>query len=86
MNDPRVSRTAWRKMQRHFRQPRPCLLCGNPPTCAGVFVPNTPETWGGQPGKRRVIGYCLCARCFALPDKTWRVEARLQADMVGARN
>jgi hypothetical protein len=51
-----------------------------------TFLPDTPELWGGQRGKIRLLIYRLCAACYALPDFTQHVEARLQADLVGRRN
>jgi hypothetical protein len=75
-----------RKMQRLMARTCTCLLCGAFATVKAVFKPRHPELWGGQPGKLRFIGYALCTRCFALPDITLKVEARLMRDQVGRRN
>lgn len=65
---------------------KPCILCGEPAAYSGVFVPERPELWGGQPGKRRLYVYGLCARCMALPDNVLHVEARIHAGLVGRGN
>ena len=75
------SRQAARKGKQLLLQPRPCLLCGAfPPAYQGIFIPDKPEFWGGPPGKVRLLGYALCARCRALPDLTLYIEGHLQAD------
>ena len=82
-----LSRQDTRKVTRLLRQPRPCLLCGAfPAVSAGIFVPDKPELWGGTPGKVRLQGYALCARCFALPERSMHVEARIMRDLVGRGN
>lgn len=83
----KLSKKDTRTLQRLLTQPRPCLLCGAfPPTYTGMFIPDRPELWGGKPNKTRVLGYALCARCFALPDKTLHIEARIMAGLVGRGN
>ena len=87
MSALKLSKKDARTLTRVLRQSRPCLLCGAfPPVYTGLFVPDTPELWGGKPGKTRVMVYALCARCVALPDKAQHVEARLQAGIVGRGN
>jgi hypothetical protein len=87
MSDVRLSQKDARKVKHLLRQPRPCLLCGAfPPVVQGIFVPDKPEVWGGKPGKVRLLGYALCARCKALPDFTLHVEARIMASLVGRGN
>lgn len=84
---PTLSKKDAAKVKRLLRQPRPCLLCGAyPPVYVGIFTPSKPEAWGGKPGKVRFLGYALCARCFARPDKTLAVEARIMAGLVGRGN
>jgi hypothetical protein len=83
----RLSRKDARKVRQFLRQPRPCLLCGAfPPAYQGIFIPDKPELWGGKPGKVRLLGYTLCARCKDLPDLALHVEGRLQAELVGRGN
>lgn len=85
--DLRLSRKNARKIERALRQPRPCLLCGAfPPAYTGMFLPDRPELWGGQPNKTRVLAYALCARCYAPPDRNTHVEARIMAGVVGRAN
>jgi hypothetical protein len=87
LQDLRVSKQQARIMQRQLSRPRPCLLCGTPRARYPVtFLPETPELWGGQRGKIRLLIYRLCAACYALPDFTQHVEARLQADLGAWRN
>jgi hypothetical protein len=74
------------KIHQAMQTPKPCLLCGQPPTVAGLFWPDAPLLWGGKPGKGRVIAYWLCTHCRDVPGVTDRVEARLQAHIVGRRN
>ncbi len=83
----KLSKKDARRVKRLLAQPRPCLLCGCPqPYYTGMFIPDRPELWGGKPNKTRVLGYALCARCFALPDRSMHVEARIQAGLVSQRN
>jgi hypothetical protein len=83
----RLSRKDAAKVKRLLRQPRPCLLCGAfPADYNGIFHPDNPELWGGAPGKVRLMGYALCAWCYALPDVTRYVEGKLMAGLVGRRN
>jgi hypothetical protein len=87
LQDLRVSKQQARIIQRQLSRPRPCLLCGTPRARYPVtFLPDTPELWGGQRGKVRVLIYRLCGACYALPDFTQHVEARLQASMGARRN
>jgi hypothetical protein len=81
-----LSRSDHAKLTAALQTPRPCLLCGQSPAMAALFWPGVPAMWGGQPGKGRVIAYALCRGCRALPDVTLKVEARLQASIVGRRN
>lgn len=60
-----------------------CLLCGGPPDVIGVFVPETPETWGGIKGKMRFIRYCLCLKCHQKPDAPARAEKIIRAELAG---
>jgi len=75
-----------RRVKRLLAQSRPCLLCGAPPAYAAIFVPDHPEVWGCPPGKRRLLGYALCAPCHAFPDRELRVEAAIMRGLVGAQN
>jgi len=87
LKDLRLSHKDARKVKQLLAQPRPCLLCSAFPTIVqGIFVPDKSEAWGGQPGKVRLLGYALCARCCAMPDLTLHVEAELMAGLVGRRN
>jgi hypothetical protein len=87
MRNVRLSQQEARQVKHLMRQPRPCLLCGGlPVVMQGIFVPDTPELWGGTPGKVRLLGYALCRSCQALPDRTFRVEARIMAGLVGRGN
>src|SRR5262245_11841184 len=87
MTIPCLSRKEAARLTRLLRQPRPCLLCGAfPPTYGGIFVPDTPELWGVTPGKVRLLGYALCARCMTVPERTLHVEACLMAGLVGRSN
>lgn len=84
---PALSRKDARKLTRLLAQPRACLLCHTFPAAYNViFQPDHPELWGGTRGKDRLIGYALCASCYAVPDVTMRVEARMQADLGARRN
>lgn len=75
------------RVKRLLQQRRSCVLCGSQAVVySALFVPDKPELWGGTPGKTRVLGYCLCRACKALPDLTSHVEARIQAGLVGQRN
>jgi hypothetical protein len=86
-NEVRLSQKDAAKVKRLLRQPWPCLLCGAfPAHYNAIFTPDKPELWGGTPGKVRLMGYGLCARCATLPNVTLRVEAKLMADLVGRRN
>ena len=82
-----LSKKDARKVKRLMAHTRTCLLCQTfPAQVAGIFQPQQPELWGGQPGKVRLIGYALCGRCYALPNLALHVEARLMADLVGRGN
>ena len=74
------------KIQQAMQTPKPCILCGQPPATAGLFFPHSPLLWVGQPGKGRVLVYFLCPHCRDVPALTQRIEARLQASIVGRRN
>ena len=60
-----------------------CLLCGGEPAVFGVFVPETPEKWGGKQGKARLFRYCLCQKCHEKPDKAERAEKIIRAELAG---
>ena len=84
---PPVSKKDARRIKRAMRQRRPCILCGATELLhQGLFFPDRPEAWGGKPGKGRAYVYCLCTPCKAVPNWTTRVEARIQADLVGRGN
>lgn len=51
-----------------------CLLCGSPPVLVGIFIPNDPVAWGGLPGKRRMLRYCLCQKCCERTEREDAVE------------
>ena len=87
LQDLRLSKQEYRIIQRHLSTPGPCLLCGTfPAPYRGIFVPDRPEPWGGKAGKIRLLGYALCAACYALPDLPQHVEACLQASLGARRN
>ena len=52
-----------------------CLLCRQPATVCGVYVPGRPDQLS--------FSYLLCPACFALPDgeRERRVDAYVAADM-----
>jgi hypothetical protein len=60
-----------------------CLLCGGVPTVTGVFVPETPETWGGIAGKKRIFRYCLCSKCQEQIDTPENVEKIIRSELFG---
>lgn len=67
----------------------PCILCGSRKvTVRGLFAPYKPALWGDVAEKTRLIGYCLCKKCFRFPDdeRSTKIEARLAAGVVGNRN
>jgi hypothetical protein len=83
----RLSQKDAARVEAALRQPKPCVVCGDPePSYAGLFLPNKPELWGGAPGTTRLLAYALCARCTALPEITRHVEARIMAGLVGRGN
>ncbi len=85
--DLRLSKQDARLVKGLLQTPKPCILCGVfPAPVQGLFVPDKPEAWGGKPGKVRLLGYGICHRCQALPDLALRVEAQLQAGLVGRAN
>lgn len=89
MNELQLSRKDAARVKRLLRQPRPCLLCGTfPPVYQALFTPYKPEAWGGKPNKVRLLGYALCAGCFAMPAqaRALAVEARIMAGLVGRGN
>jgi hypothetical protein len=57
----------------------PCILCGGPPTLAGVFTPKDPATTSSPPGKLTVFGYNLCLSCAVDPGTPQRVEEKAMA-------
>jgi hypothetical protein len=64
--------------------PLPCLLCGRRPAPWGcLFTPSDPQRFGAPRGKVRLIRYSLCGRCYRLPDRAKRAEARIRADLHG---
>jgi len=89
VSDLRLSKKDAARVQRLLALPKPCLLCGTSPTTVqGIFQPTQPELWGGTPEKVRLLGYALCAACFALPAeaRAMAVEGRIMARLVGDRN
>ena len=60
-----------------------CLLCGNTPSVIGVFVPETPEAFGGIQGKTRIFRYCLCEACRRKSDAQGRIEKIILAEVAG---
>ena len=58
-----------------------CLLCGGAPDVIGVFIPETPEAWGGIKGKGRIFRYCLCSSCQKKPDAPDRAEKIIRAEL-----
>ncbi len=68
-----------------------CLLCSSEaPAYLGVFIPKTqPERYIAlklTAGKTRTLWYGLCESCYALPDKTSRVEQVLEIAATRVRN
>jgi len=63
-----------------------CLLCGGNPEVIGVFIPKEPSTWGGAPGRSRLICYCLCSSCQNKPDAPIRAEKIIRAELGGGAN
>jgi hypothetical protein len=87
MSNVRLSQKDARKVKHLLRQLQACLLCGTvPPDMQGIFIPDKPERWGGKPGKRRLLGYALCAQCKTLPEIRLHVEACIMAQLVGRGN
>lgn len=54
--------------------PDQCFLCGSSPYMIGLFVPENAREWGAPSGKTRIFIYCLCKKCFDLPDALTRIE------------
>ena len=86
---PSPRQVAWRQLLASFppplrqavvqaaQSPQVCLLCKQPATQLGVFLPYAPDAWGVPPGWRAARIYALCAACRALPDCLARVEAAI---------
>ena len=63
------------------RNVTPCLLCQSPPHIQAMFKPS-PEFAKelGQPeDKQRIVLYCLCEKCFQLPEieRNRQIEAAI---------
>ena len=63
-------------------KPGLCFLCQiADAVIQGIFHPNKEcaEQMGVPSNKLRIIGYGLCERCFALPDRQQRVEKKIMS-------
>ena len=59
-----------------------CLFCGGVPHAIGTFTPFDGHPFGAPEGKRRTIGYALCATCAAMPDIAERAEKIIEHALV----
>ncbi|MBA7585165.1 hypothetical protein ES708_27135 [subsurface metagenome] len=65
-----------------------CLLCGNPGTIRGVFIPTSKKMlrlFNIPKGKRRLIAYQLCEGCFNKNNKTELIENKLMEAALSVR-
>lgn len=62
-----------------------CLLCGDPVTWLGAFLPDDHKAWGAPAGKWRTWFYGLCEACFRRPGVQAEVEAHILAEVRAAR-
>lgn len=60
-----------------------CLLCGDKSSVVGVFIPNFPEAYGAPEGKERYVRYCLCSKCYEIPDKAELAEKVIYNELTG---
>lgn len=65
------------------RRSIPCIVCGGPPDFIGIYCPSEKIARRiGQPkGKRRFVGYTICAACVHEPGNADRVENLIIRDM-----
>jgi len=61
-----------------------CLLCGGVPDVIGIFVPDDPGAFGGHKEKARIIRYCVCSTCRAMPGLQEKIEKVIKAEIFGA--
>lgn len=56
-----------------------CYLCQQHAEHKGMFIPDEENqtSFGGKPGKTRMIAYAICDHCVDLPDSQDRVEAKM---------
>jgi hypothetical protein len=61
-----------------------CLICGGEPHAIGVFTPFDGQPFGAPEGKRRTVGYTLCAVCAADPVVFGRIEKIIEHALAGS--
>jgi hypothetical protein len=66
-----------------YRPLTPCILCGRPPHCSGLFIPHDDiqRQAGTPPDRVRAAAYTLCRRCWKRRSSIAKVEQLFLRDL-----